>query len=369
MNFNKEKILKILPVFAAAVTLTIIYFVTFQLDTTSESNREKIGFVITGDVREKGWNGSHYNGIKKACEELDLELLLREKIPEKSGKCQGAVEDLISKGAKIIFLMSFNYPAEVREIMDEHPNIYFVSISTLEKAKNMTSCFARLYQGRYLSGVLAGKQTKTNNVGYVAAMQNSEVNRGINAFTLGVRRVNPNAKVFVIFTGAWQNEEVEAKNAETLIKNFDVDVLTYHQNGDTTGRVAEKFGVDFIGFNAILENYSEHYLTSVVCNWDLFYQDILRKHLKGELASTRNYWVGAQQGAIDFSEYSKAVDMQTRLDLNEIKHELSDNRNLIFADEIFDNEGNLRCSKNQVISDKDLLKNINWFVDGVEVVK
>lgn len=369
MNFPEEKILKILPVFGIVIALMIIYFIAFQLDTTIEKNQEKIGFIITGDVSEKGWNGSHYNGIKKACEDLKLELLFRENIPENSGKCPEAVRELISEGAKIIFLMSFNYPTEVREIMDEYPNIYFVSMSTLEQHKNFTSCFARMYQGRYLAGVLAGMKTKTNKIGYVAAMPNSEVNRGINAFALGVQRYNKNAKVFAIFTGDWQNEKVESENAEILIKNYDTDVLTYHQNEDAAGRVAEKFGVNFIGYNAILENYSEHYLTSVICNWDLFYKDILRKHLKGELVSVRNHWIGVQQDAVNLSDYSNLVDQVTISNLNAIKNELADNKNLIFANEIYDNEGNLRCTKNQVISDYELLKNINWFVQGVEVVQ
>lgn len=369
MNSHGEKILKILPVFGIIIALTIIYFVTFKLDNEVENNHEKVGFIITGDVRQKGWNGSHYNGIKKACEDLNLQLLVHENIPENSGKCPEAVKDLISQGAKIIFLMSFNYPKEVHDIMEENPNIYFVGVSTLEKSKNFTSCFARMYQGRYLSGVLAGMKTKTNKVGFVAAMKNSEVIRGINAFALGVQRVNPNAKVYAIFTGAWKDEKIEEKNAEILIKNYNADVLTYHQNEDTTGKVAEKFDVDFIAYNAILENYSDHYLASVICNWDLFYKEILLKHLKGELSAMRNYWIGTQQGAINLSQYSNSVSDVMRLNLNAIRNELVDSKNLIFAGEIYDNEGNLRCEENQAISDYELLRNVHWFVRGVEVVE
>ena len=369
MNLSDEKKLRILLILGGFVTLIIIFLLIFGFDEDTDEEKEKIGFIITGNVTEKGWNESHFSGITKACKDMNLKLLYRENIPENSGKCPQAVEELISEGAKIIFLMSFNYPKEVRHLMDKHSNISFISLSTLEKSKNLTSCFARMYQGRYMSGMLAGMKTKTNKIGFVAAMSNSEVNRGINAFALGVQRANKDAKVYVAWTGDWKNEEVEAQNAELLIKNYGTDVLTYHQNEDTVGRVAEKYGVDFIGFNALLENYSEHYLASVICRWDLFYKDILQKYLKGELISIRDHWIGVQQEAIILSNYSTSVNQIIRLNLNAVKNELADNKNLIFWNEIYDNEGNLRCGKNQVISDYALLKNIDWLVRGVEVVK
>jgi basic membrane protein A len=226
-----------------------------------------------------------------------------------------------------------------------------------------------MYQGRYLSGVLAGMKTKSNVIGYVAAMPNAEVCRGINAFTLGVQRVNPNAKVLVMWTGGWQVEDVEAEHAQILIEKYGADLLTYHQDVDVTGQVAEKYGVDFIAYNAHLEGYSEHYLASVICRWDLYYKDILQKHMKGELFSIRDNWVGVQQGVITLSDYSESVTPKMLSVVNSAQNELLYNNNLIFCDEIYDNQGKLRCGKNQVIDDKELLRSIDWLVKGVEVVE
>ena len=369
MNISEKKFLKILIAVGLFSIFSTIYLLNFYVDEDFEENENKVGFIITGDINEKGWNESHYRGIKQACDDLGFQLLCRYNVPENSGKCPEEAENLISEGASIIFLLSFNYPKEVLPLMEKYPGVTFVSTSSLEQAKNLTSCFARMYEGRYMSGALAGMRTKTNSIGYVAAMPNSQVNRGINAFTLGVRRTNPNAKVFVMWTGAWQNEEVEEKNAEILIKEYNADVLTYHQNEDATGKVAEKYGVDFIGYNALLENYSEHYLASVVCRWDLFYEDILQKYLKGELGALRSYWIGVQQKSIILSDCSEVVDNHSRVILASIYTELTSENNLIFCDEIYDNEGNLRCEKHEVISDTELLKNINWLIEGVEVVE
>ena len=368
MNLSDDKKLKILLGFGSCVFVVIIFLLIFGFDVEFEKNRPKVGFVILGDINQKGWNASHYNGIKSACDNLGLELFIRDKVPENTGQCPIAVEELIAEGANIIFLASFNYPDEVRPLMDKYPKVAFVDTSTKESAKNLTACFAKMYQGRYMAGVLAGMQTKTNVIGYVAAMQNAEVCRGINAFALGVQRTNKDAKVIVMWTGDWENYEVEKIHAERLIKEANADILTYHQDDAAVADVADSYGIDFIGYNALLEGYSEHYLTSIICHWDFFYKDILQRYLKGELSSIRNHWVGVPQRIISLSDYSKRVDTNAKRLLVAIYNDLTYGKH-VFEGEIYDNQGNLRCTKNAVISDMELLRNINWLIKGVEVLE
>ena len=367
--FSEKKRLKILLGLGGCIVTAIVYLLIFAFDTEIDKRHDKIGFVILGDINEAGWNASHYNGIKAACDEFGLELLIRDHVKENSGQCPKAVEELVAEGAGAVFLVSFNYASEVRHIMDKYPNISFINTSTLEHARNLTSCFSRMYQGRYLSGVLAGMRTKSNIIGYVAAMPNAEVCRGINAFTLGVQRTNPNAKVLVMWTGGWQVEDVEAEHARILIEKYGADLLTYHQDVEVTAKVAEEHDVDFIAYNAHLTGYSEHYLAAIICHWDLYYKDILQKYMKGELFSIRDNWVGVQQGVITLADYSNLVTPQMRSMINSVQNELLCNNNLIFFDEIYDNTGKLRCGKNQVIDEKILLSEIDWLVKGAEVVE
>lgn len=367
--------LKKFHMLATAVGLLVVIpicVLVFNFGRELEEPREKIGFIITGDINAPGWNGSHYNGIKKACEDFGVELLVRSNVEENTGQCPAAIRDLVQNGAGMIFLASYAYAMEVKDLVAEYPNVAFASISAEVHARNMTSYFVRMYQARYLSGALAGMKTKSNVIGYVAAMSNTEVNRGINAFTMGVQRVNPNAKVVVMWTGAWQNEAVEMEHAERLIREAGADVLTYHQNEDATGIVAERLGVDFIGFNAILNGYSEHYLTSAICRWDLYYDDVIQRYLKGELNVLKNHWFGVEQGsdynALTLSTYSPAVTNEMDLQIRALKNELVSNY-LIFSGEIYDNQGNLRCRGDEVISDNTLLESMNWLVKGVEVLE
>ena len=367
-NLSERQRLNILLALGGFVLTLMILILIFGFKLETNKQKEKIGFIILGDINEAGWNASHYNGIKAACDEFDIELLVRDHVKENSGQCRATVEELASQGAGMIVLASFNYPAEVRDLMDKYSNISFVDTSTKEQAKNLTACFARMYQGRYISGALAGMKTKSNVIGYVAAMPNAEVCRGINAFTLGLHRTNPNAKVVVMWTGDWEIYDIEAKNARRLIEECNADILTYHQDDAAVPDVADSLGIDFIGYNTLLEGYSEHYLTSIICRWDLLYKDIVQRYLKGELSSIRNRWVGVQEGVIYLSDYSASVTPDMIDYLNSLKNELYYNE-LIFHDDIYDNQGNLRCSKGEAIIEEELLKNVDWLVRGVEVLE
>jgi basic membrane protein A len=358
-----------MPIAAAVSLLTLIPLLStlFNFLETEKPHKQKIGLIILGDINISGWNAEHYNGIKAACEKFDVDLLFQQNVRENSGECPVAIKNLASRGANMIFLASYSYSREVQNLVKEYPQIAFATNSAEVHDKNLTSYFARMYQARYLSGALAGMRTKSNIIGYVAAMPNTEVNRGINAFTLGVQRTNPNAKVLVMWTGSWQNEKIEAKHAERLIL-AGADVLTYHQDEDATAQVADRYGVDFIAYNEILKGYSDHYLTSVVCIWELYYSDMIQRYLKGELNSVKNHWLGIERGVVMLSDYSPAVSEPMINKLDSIKQELINNKQ-IFSGRIYDNKGQLRCEEGEAISDDTLLEDINWLVKGVEVLE
>lgn len=352
--------------FAFLILIPLIMLI-FNFTRTFEERREKIGFIILGDVNVAGWNKSQYEGIKTACENFGVELLVRDNVRENSGQCPAAIKNLVENGAGMIFLASYSYSKEAQNLIGEYSRIAFATNSAEVHAKNMTAYFVRMYQARYLAGALAGMRTRSNIVGYVAAMSNTEVNRGINAFALGVQRTNPNAKVFVMWTGSWQNEAIEAANARRLIQ-AGADVLTYHQDEATVADIAENFGVDYIAYNEILKNRSEHCLTSIFCRWDLYYSDIIQRYLKGEINSVKNHWLGIDRGAVALSDFSSAVDADMVAKLDSLKQELI-NGNLIFFGELRDNRGEIRCTADEAVSDDKLFEDINWLVKGVEVLE
>ena len=352
--------------FSGVAVLLLIVGSILLFHNGKKEDKTVVGVILPGSSDELGWNGTHYQGIKAACEELGVGIEVYENAAEYSGECEKAIRKMAEKGIRMIFLESFNYPDEVGEIIKEYPEISFYCCSTDISLKNYKTYFARVYQARYLSGIVAGMKTESNHIGYVAAMDNSEVNRGINAFTLGVQSVNPEATVHVTYTGAWDNKEKEQQKAYTLVKECGVDVLSYHQNQSYIVDVAEEMGVYVIGYNIEQGEYSDYLLTSVVSRWDIVYQEIIRDYLQNKNVGDKNYWIGIEKEAVGLAFYSGAVP-QDAIEEVDRAIELLGNNKEVFSGRIYDREGNQRCSEDEVIRDEVLMQKMDWLVEGGEV--
>ncbi len=361
---NSKRMQILLLVFGAFLLVGIIVFILttgYRKDSVM-----KIGLILTGSIEDEGWNGMHYQGVRYACEEFGTELVVKENVQEGTGRCEEAVQELAEEGVALIILSSYSYPSEVKEAIQRYPNIAFYGISAEYYAENMTSYFGRMYQARYLAGIVAGLKTESDVIGYVAAMPNSEVNRGINAFTLGVKRVNEDAMVHVIWTDEWEDMNKETSAVKCLIEEQGADVITYHQNQHYVAQAADTAGVYSIGYNAVAEGLSEKYLTAAVWDWNALYYQLVKELMQGKANDVKRHWFGLETGVVGLSGYSAFVDQETRSRVETAKQEIFSGKN-IFSGVIYDTEGVLRCNEGESISDEILLERLDWYVDGVVI--
>ena len=362
MKLNKNTRMVLL---AILILLIVILLLVLLMAGRSVSKKEKIGFIMTGSIGETGWNGMHYDGLAKACKALDVELAVKENVLEFQGQCGPAIEDLAAQGCGMIILSSYGYPAEAMDIIEKYPQIAFYCNSFEYHAPNITSYFSRMYQARYLAGIIAGMKTSTNKIGYVAAMPAIEVNRGINAFTLGVRHSNPDAVVTVAWSNAWDDEIQERRQADNLINQVGVDVITYHQNQTCVADEADKLGIYSIGYHQKLSGGSDKHLTAVMGDWQLTYEAIIRQYLRGNSADNRFYWVGMDENAVKLADFSPEVTSDIQEAVDKAKNAILVGQD-VFSGVIYDSEGSLRCKENQAIRDELLLEQMDWYVKGVE---
>lgn len=362
---GKTKKYRVWLLAAGAVILVVLFFVLIGFGKEKQGEQKKVGFILSGSATEEGWNGQHYQGMKEACGQAGLNLLVKENVPEFSGQCEVAIRELIEAGCSMLVLSSYGYAEEVHHIAEEFPEIVFYVNSSEYHAENMTSYFVRLYQARYLAGIVAGMMTQTNRIGYVAAMNNNEVNRGISAFTLGVQRVNPEAVVTVNFTDTWDDEAREKTAAQQLIQNVGVDVLTYHQNQTYVIDAAEEAGIFSIGYHELNQEFSDRCLTSVQCDWNKVYKEMVQRFLRGKANEEENFWIGMEAEAVELEEFSELVPIEVRNEVEDAIKEILHGKE-IFSGVIYDTEGNLQCGEDELISDERLLEQFGWFVKGVD---
>jgi simple sugar transport system substrate-binding protein len=141
------------------------------------------------------------------------------------------IRDLAQQGAGLIFTPSFGYMEPTLKVAADFPDVKFESITGYKTAPNVSTANARYYEGRFLAGIAAGRVSKTGIAGYVASFPIPEVIQGINAFALGMRSVNPNASVKLIWLDTWFDPARERDAAITLM-NQKADVLAFHTASD-----------------------------------------------------------------------------------------------------------------------------------------
>ncbi len=351
---------------AYVVVLLVTVVMVMKFGPPKEEEAKKIGFITTGDMDTTGWGSENYQGIRTACSTLGMELLVRDHVPEYDGSCLQAVAELAGEGADMIILSSGGYSHEMEPYFDQYPQVSFYGAFANMNVPNLVGYSARMYQARYLSGIIAGMATKNGKIGFVSTTNIPEACRGINAFALGVRRVAPNAEVVVNWAGDDSTDEEDRAAARALVSEEHVDVITYHQGQHAVIEEAEDAGVASIGYYETASDVSELYLTCAACNWSVLYEQLIREHLRGQNRYVLSDWLGIDSGVVKLTEYSPLVSQEIQDEVSRAIDGLLDGQQ-VFSNEIYDNSGNLRCGEGEAMSDEYLIQSMDWLVEGVRV--
>ena len=353
----------------AVIAFFVLLFVSFEKIGNEESAKVtkapklRVGFVLLSDTADNGWNETHYKGIRAACDSLSVQASLTIDIPEEREPLFKAVNDMIADSLKIIVLTSYSYPILIKDVIEAHPEVTFYGINWEYSAPNYKAYFARIYQARYLAGIVAGAMTKTNHVGYVAAMKNIQVYRGLNAFILGVQSVNPKARVYVRWTNSWNEGETEIENANKLIDSSGIDVIGFHQDRAYIIEVAEKRGLYCIGNHVENNRFSPKMLSSIAINWGIIYKDFIQDYIQKKDNENMDYWIGLEKGAVGLSFYSSEVPDSVKALVNDAAQKIKDGYN-IFSGKIVDSEGKVHSEEGETIGDEILRGDMEWLVKG-----
>ncbi|MBC8061412.1 MAG: BMP family ABC transporter substrate-binding protein [Clostridiaceae bacterium] len=339
--------------------------------TTPTTKKVKVGFLYVGPVGDGGYTYAHDQGRlyleKQLGDKVDAKTF-KENIKEDTAEVDKACEEMINNGVTVIVGTSFGFMEGMDKSAKKHLDVKYMHCSGYMTAPNMSNYFGRDYQVRYLSGIVAGMKTKSNKIGYVAAMNIPECVRGINAFTLGVQSVNKDAVVKVTWTNTWYDPAKEKEAAKALLAQG-VDVITQHQ--DTTGPqiAAEEKGVWSIGYNSDMSKAAPSaYMTAPIWNWGPYYVDQVQKVIAGTWKS-ESYW-GAMEAdnaksIIFLAPLTKIAPEGAQAKVDAAKADIISGKNKVFVGPIYDNAGVLKVKEGEVMTDEKML-GFDWFVKGIE---
>ncbi len=333
---------------------------------TPSGGKLKVAFVYIAPIGDSGWTYEHNQGRLYLEEQVsDLETSYVESVPEGVDSVK-VIRDFAQKGYDVIITTSYGYMNPTIEVAREFPNVIFLHCSGNKTAENVGTYFGRIEEPRYLSGLVAGKMTRSNLLGYVAAFPNPEVIRGINAFTLGVRAVNPEAEVRVVWTNTWNDSTKERQAAGGLI-DVGCDVIAQHQ--DTTGpqQAAEARGVYGVGYNSDMSRFAPHaVLTSPVWKWGIYYVEAI-KRIKAGTWESEQYWGGMKDGIVDLTPMASFVPEDVQNLVFEKRDQILKGTFdilSIFSGPLKDQKGEVKVPEGAKMTGEEIL-NMNWFVEGV----
>ena len=325
----------------------------------------KIAFVYVAPITEAGWVHQHDQGRK------EVEAALGDKVKTtyvenvaEGADAERVIRDLAREGNQLIFTPSFGYMEPTLKVAKDFPNVKFESITGYKTAPNVAVANARYYEGRYLAGIAAGRMA--TSAGYVAGFPIPEVIQGINAFTLGMRSVNPQATVKVVWLGAWFDPPREREAAMTLF-NQGVEVIAFHTGSTAVMSAAQERGKLAIAYHSDMRKFApDAQLLAVTHQWGNYYTQRAKAVLDGSWKSG-TLWGGVKEGMIRVDSFGPKVPKKVVDEVLARQRDLAAGRLNPFKarSAMMDNEGHQVLAAGQTLSDAQIL-DMNFLVEGVQ---
>ncbi len=339
-------------------------------EDNADADALKVGFIYIGSINDGGYTQAQHEGTA-AMEEyfkgkVDAVWIENVSDSDKSAAIDAAT-NLIDQGCKVIVGCSYGFMDALDELANSgnYDDVSFLHFSGNKmNEKNFGNYFGATEQPRYLTGIIAGMMTESNKLGYVAAYPYTEVQIGINAFTLGAQSVNPDVEVKVVYINSWYDPEKERSAADELLAQG-CDIITQHC--DTTGPqvAAAETGTYAIGYNldnGNVEAVKDSYLTSATWHHEKFLIPTIENIMAGTW-TPESYYGTFEDGYVDLAPMTDLVPADVQAKVEEVKAQMVAGEFNPFSGEIYYNDGTVLCEEGQTL-DRAQIWSINGLVKG-----
>jgi basic membrane protein A len=322
-----------------------------------------VGFIYLGPAGDAGWTYQHDLGRKYVEEHVpSAKTVALESVAE--ANVTPAIQQLIAKGAKIIFATSFGYGPGVIQEAKKNPDVLFEHATGFERAPNVSTYFAKHWEASYLLGMIAASETKSDQLGYVGSFPIGEVIGDVNAYALGAQSVNPNAKVKVVLINSWFDPPKEKQAANSLI-DAGAKSLFGIEDSPSVLQAAGKAGLTASTSYSDMKRFApEAFLSADVFNWGPYYAKRVKAAQDGTWKS-EDFWGSLEDGTQELAPYGSAVSEKTRKLVDEKLEGFKDGSFNPFVGEIRDQSGKVRVPEGKEMT-RDEIVHWDWYVQGVE---
>jgi len=360
MNRHR-RVIPLLSAIVAAALLTTTYASPAQQQPTL-----KVGALHVGSINDNGYNQAMHDGLMEMQANVPgIEIIEAENVPE-SADAERVMENMIQQGAKLVYPQSFGYLDPALNVAKRHPEVTFEHPAGYKLAPNLGTFWSATTEWEYLAGIVAGKTTQSNRLGWVIGFPIPNILTAISAFHIGARSVNPNVTTQVIVVNTWVDAAKEAEAVNALADNG-VDVVTSIVDSPAPViQTAERRGIMSIGFHCLCAQSAagENWLTGIGFTWGPLFTKMAKDVIAGTWQS-ENVVGSLASGSATFAPYGPRVTEETKQLVEARKADMIAGTLQVFQGPLYDNTGTLRVPEGQALSTDDLLTNADWVVDGV----
>lgn len=325
----------------------------------------KVGFVYVGPIGDHGWSYQHDQG-RLALEKHfggKVKTTYVENVAE-GADAERVIRQLARTGHDVIFTTSFGFMNPTLKVAKQFPNIVFEHATGYKRSKNLGTYLSVTYEGRYISGYVAGKMSKSGKVGYIASFPIPEVVRDINAVMLGMQSVNPDAELVVIWVNTWFDPGKERSTAEVMMDQG-VDVIIQHTDSPAAMQAAEARGRYAVGQASDMSHFGpKAHLLSVINDWSNHYiktvQQVMDKTWK-----PKDYWGGMADDVIRIPEFNAAIPADVVAKAKSLMDGITKGTFHPFTGPIKDQTGKVRVPAGKRMTNGELA-GMDWYVQGLK---
>ena len=322
----------------------------------------KAGYIYVGPIGDFGWSYQHDQGRLAADKALGTTSTYVEKVPE-GADAERVIRELADTGHGIIFTTSFGFMDATLKVARDYPDVKFEHATGYKRADNVATYNIRFYEGRYIQGVIAAKMSKAGVVGYIGSIPIPEVIMGMNAFILGMRSINPQAKLKQVFINSWYDPGKEADAAKALLDQG-ADLMAQHTDSPAPLQVAADRGLKGFGQASDMIKFAPNaQLTSSIDHWDGYYTERVKAAMDGTWKS-EDVWKGLDTGMLQMAEDANMPDDVKKLAMD-TEEAIKTGKLAIFKGPINAQDGSVKVADGTTLGDGDIA-GMNWLAEGVE---
>ncbi len=334
----------------------------------AQMDKVKACYVYVGPIGDGGWTYQHHQGVLDLQKALGdkVEVQWQESVPE-GADAERVLTQMALGGCNIIFTTSFGYMDATNSVAGKFPDVKFEHATGFKRDHpNVSTYNARFYEGRAVEGLIAGRMTKSNKIGYIGSFPIPEVVMGLNSYFVNARKVNPDVELTIIWAYTWFDPAKEADAAKAMIEQG-VDVIASHT--DSTAPLAEAAKTDgaVIGFGQASDMAAytpSPRVTSIIDNWGPYYIERVSALLDGTYEQA-DIWAGIKGGEVLIGEITDAVPPEVKTEAEALRDAISAGTYHPFTGPLKKQDGSDWLAEGETPDDGTLL-GMNFYVEGIK---